>query len=410
MLFFSSGDVSGHIYRQKTVVRQLVFLIALIIAAASVWYTQTIVKDLKYREKHAIELHAKSIEYAANNSNTGNLTFLFQEIIIANNTIPVILTDKHGKVISHRNIEFHQDITDKRREKLLSSRVQKMRNQHPPIRISFKGEGGKEIDYDLVYYQNSDLLVSLQYYPFVQLTVISVFGIIVYLLFSYSRTAEQNKVWVGLAKETAHQLGTPISSIMAWVDYLKTDTRPEMIPILAEVSKDIHKLQMVTERFSNIGSVPELAPVNLVDVVEDFVAYLKLRVSRKVCFNNQCDTNKVIAMINRPLFEWVLENVFKNAVDAIQGEGSISYRIFEGDEGRIHLDIKDTGKGISRLKFKQIFNPGVTTKKRGWGLGLTLAKRIIETYHKGKIYILESSVNTGTTFRILLNKPGNYAY
>jgi len=255
-----------------------------------------------------------------------------------------------------------------------------------------------------LYYKNSNLLTQLTFYPFVQLSVIALFAFIAYLAFNYSRVAEQNRVWVGLAKETAHQLGTPISSLMAWVEYLKSEGQFSNSPIIEELNKDIHKLVLITERFSSIGSVPVLTEHNVKDVVERVVNYLRPRISRKVDINLTSMYNDTIASMHPPLFEWVIENIIKNAVDAMGGEGNIKINIIEGSDWKVFIDISDNGKGITPSKLKQVFNPGFTTKKRGWGLGLALAKRIVDVYHAGKVFVKSSEVNKGTTFRIVLNR------
>ena len=237
--------------------------------------------------------------------------------------------------------------------------------------------------------------------------MIAVFGIIAYMAFSYSRTAEQNRVWVGMAKETAHQLGTPISSLMAWVEYLKADENFTESEIIDELDKDIAKLQLITARFSSIGSVPVLKEEDLVSVVKRVVEYLQARVSSKVEITVESMHERVLCNINAPLFEWVVENVCKNAVDAMAGIGKITIKVQEANDWRVFVDITDTGKGIPATRLKQIFNPGFTTKKRGWGLGLALAQRIIENYHQGKIYVRESDPDKGTTFRIVLQRNKN---
>ena len=247
-------------------------------------------------------------------------------------------------------------------------------------------------------------MTQLTYYPYIQLSVIAIFAFIAYLAFNYSKVAEQNRVWVGMAKETAHQLGTPISSLIAWLEFFKTDKHFKNSKIITELDKDIKKLMLITERFSSIGSVPILNEENIVDVVNNSVTYLQSRVSSKVNLKVHAMYDQISANINVPLFEWVIENIFKNAVDAMGGEGNLNINIVEGSGWRVFVDISDDGKGIPKSKLKQVFNPGFTTKKRGWGLGLTLAKRIIENYHNGKVYVKSSEPDKGTTFRIVLRR------
>ena len=283
-----------------------------------------------------------------------------------------------------------------------------MEELYDPIFITFRDDQDQVIGYNYVYYKNSDLLTQLQFYPYVQLTVIAIFAIIAYLIFNYSKAAEQNRVWVGLAKETAHQLGTPLSSLMAWVEYFKTDEKLKNEEIVRELDKDIQRLEMITSRFSNIGSVPQLKNENIFDAVCQTVTYLQKRISTKVKFEVSAFPNKEIAAgINKPLFDWVIENICKNAVDAMEGAGKISIKILKANEGRVYIDITDTGKGIGKSKIARVFQPGYTTKKRGWGLGLTLVKRIVENYHQGKIFVKSSELDKGTTFRIILKHQGS---
>jgi len=279
-----------------------------------------------------------------------------------------------------------------------------MRDTYEPIEIKLRDQQTREVyGTQYVYYKNSFLLAQLTYYPYVQLSVIALFGFVAYLVFNYSKAAEQNRVWVGLAKETAHQLGTPISSLMAWVEYFKDQAKVEDKSLIEELNKDIKKLQVITERFSNIGSEPVLKEENIEELITNIIDYLKPRISTKVNFSIHALTPDIIAMVNAPLFEWVVENLCKNAVDAMSGTGKITIYILKGSEGRVFVDIADNGKGIPKAKIKQVFNPGFTTKQRGWGLGLTLAKRIIQTYHQGKIFVKSSEENKGTTFRIVLH-------
>jgi signal transduction histidine kinase len=237
----------------------------------------------------------------------------------------------------------------------------------------------------------------------VQLSVIALFGFISYLAFNYSKAAEQNRVWVGLAKETAHQLGTPLSSLMAWIEVLREDPDIKDKDIVTELEKDIRKLTIVTERFSSIGSVPTLRQENVVSLVSNVIKYLRPRISSKVKIEIFSLSDNIQAMIHPPLFEWVIENLCKNAVDAIGGSGAIVIKILRGSDSKVFIDISDTGKGIPRSKLAMVFRPGFTTKVRGWGLGLTLAKRIIESYHYGKIFVKSSDHSHGTTFRIAIN-------
>ncbi len=387
------------IYQNRSKFKLIILIIAVVIGAASIYYTQSLVNKLAEREKKLIDLYAKGLKTAISPENSGGLTFLFQEIIEANNSVPVILTDENKLPISEKNLFTPEGLSEAERIAFMKKEISEMEKEHEPIVVEF-GPGLK----NYIFYKNSYLLTQLVYYPFIQLTVIAIFAIIAYLAFSYSRNAEQNRVWVGLAKETAHQLGTPLSSLMAWLELLKSNPKYEGEEALIELDKDIVRLEMITARFSNIGSVPTLSDENVYQAVKSNIDYLKSRISTKVIFSIISDVEvSATAKINKPLFEWVIENICKNATDAMNGVGRIDIRILRMNDGKIAIDISDTGKGIPRSKVQEIFIPGYTTKKRGWGLGLTLVKRIVENYHNGKIFVLFSELGKGTTFRIILN-------
>lgn len=382
-------------YQNKGKVKWIVIGLSLLIGAGSIYYTNTLVEELKEREKKQINLYARALEYAANNSD--NLTFINQEIIVQNHDIPVIIADAFGNPTGiYRNIHFEEDASEEEIYGKLKSELQLMKAEYEPIILA-------ELD-QYIYYKNSNLLVSLFFYPYVQLSVIMVFGLFAYALFNQSKIAEQNRVWAGLTKETAHQLGTPLASLMAWIDYFKNSpVWDENKEVILELEKDVTKLRMVTERFSNIGSVPVIKPENVYQVIDDAIAYLRPRISAKVKISLNSDAEDIYAMINKSLFEWVIENICKNAVDAMKGQGEIDIVIVKESEKFVHINITDTGKGMEKGMFKRVFNPGFTTRKRGWGLGLTLAKRIIEGYHNGKIFVSSSELGRGTSFRIILN-------
>lgn len=387
------------IYQNRSKFKLIILIIAVVIGTVSIYYTQSLVNKLAEREKKLIDLYAKGLKTAISPENSGGLTFLFQEIIEANNSVPVILTDENKLPISEKNLFIPDGLSEAERIEFMKNEISEMEKEHEPIVVEF-GPGLK----NYIFYKNSYLLTQLVYYPFIQLTVIAIFAIIAYLAFSYSRNAEQNRVWVGLAKETAHQLGTPLSSLMAWLELLKSNPKYEGEEALIELDKDIVRLEMITARFSNIGSVPTLSDENVYQVVKSNIDYLKPRISSKVIFSIISDVEvSATAKINKPLFEWVIENICKNATDAMNGVGRIDIRIVRMNDGKIAIDISDTGKGIPRSKAQEIFKPGYTTKKRGWGLGLTLVKRIVENYHNGKIFVLFSELGKGTTFRIILN-------
>jgi len=376
---------------------------AALIGIGSILYTNLIVAQLKDREQKFIDLFAKTIEYTSNDENS-NLTFLEQQIVVPNETIPVILTDALGNPILWRNVDIDPGSIKKLQQRKLRKELKIMKEEHEPIEITFRNEQGEIYDYQYVYYKNSKLLTQLLFYPYVQLSVIAVFGILAYVVFSYSKTAEQNRVWVGLAKETAHQLSTPLSSLMAWLEYFKTDPQIQNKEILHELDKDIKRLETITARFSSIGSVPSRNLENIHDTILNSITYLQKRISNKVKIEVSALPIDIRAQINKPLFDWVIENVCKNAVDAMSGVGVIKIHIKRGKYGDVLIDIKDSGKGISKSKIPEVFQPGYTSKRGGWGLGLTLAKRIIEIYHKGKIFVKHSEVDVGTTFRIMLKE------
>ena len=314
------------------------------------------------------------------------------EIVVNSASVPVIYTDStQANVIEYGNLE--QDSVN---QSILEATIAEMRLENEPIAIKIN-----EQTTNFIFYKDSKLLRQLKYYPFFQFFIIALFLLIAYYLFSTSRKVEQNQVWVGMAKETAHQLGTPLSSLMAWVEYLKEKNIEESV--ITELSKDISRLETITERFSKIGSVPALELESINSVISNTIGYLKVRISKKVTISLSSQNNAdVVAKLNPSLFSWVLENLIKNAVDAMKGEGDISILITDQTQF-VYIDITDTGTGIPRSKQKTIFEPGFTTKQRGWGLGLSLVKRIIENYHEGKIFVKQSD-SSGTTFRIVLNK------
>lgn len=318
----------------------------------------------------------------------------FSEVVINSASVPVIITDStRENILAYGNIDSTKILNSKFREKTLKA----MQSENEPIMIDISGQGKRYI-----FYRDSSLLVQLRFYPYVQLAIVGLFLLVAYLLFSISRKSEQNQVWVGLAKETAHQLGTPLSSMMAWVELMRMEGRDD--EVVKEIEKDVQRLETITERFSKIGSLANLEEENIVKIIYGSVDYIKSRTSKNVKFKiNQPETATIVAPVNLNLFEWVIENLCKNAVDAMSGVGSISIQINE-DEKQVYIDICDTGKGIPRSRFKTVFNPGFTSKKRGWGLGLSLSKRIIENYHSGKIFVKTSTPNKGSTFRIILNK------
>lgn len=315
------------------------------------------------------------------------------EVAINSAAVPVIYTDSsRTTIIASGNIDSLKINTPQK----LQARIQLMESQNTPIEVDL-GAGSK----NFIFYEQSTLLAQLKYYPYVQFGVIGLFLLIAYILFSTARKAEQDQVWVGMSKETAHQLGTPLSSLMAWIEYLKANGTDESI--VTEMNRDVARLNTITDRFSKIGSQPTLHEANVCVIVKEAIDYLKTRTSKNVNYTVNIPDTEIQVMLSVPLFEWVIENICKNAVDAMDGKGEFKVILTEVPEG-VCIDMSDTGKGIHKSKHKSVFKPGYTTKKRGWGLGLSLSKRIIENYHNGKLFVLQSEEGKGTTFRILLKR------
>jgi len=384
-------------YISKKIIPFIVITCSIIIGASSLYYTEILVKKLADREQHMINLYARGLKELSQTDDNKFIMFLLDEIIEENHSIPVILTDEKYNLISSKNIDFPEKASKEVIQKIVKNEIKEMKEEYKPIVIEYMGLK------NYIFYKNSYLLRQLIYFPYLQTGVLSFFGFIAYLAFNFSRKAEQNKVWVGLAKETAHQLGTPISSLMAWIELMKAD--PELQAVaLDELSKDTYRLQMITERFSNIGSVPKLNKMNILEIVNENIDYLKQRVSNKIIFEIVTEMpDDFEVLVNKPLFGWVIENICKNAIDAMEGDGKMKIYLTQEVHNKLIIDMIDTGKGMSKKQMKQVFEPGFTTKKRGWGLGLTLVKRIIENYHAGKIKVKETEIGKGTTFRIELN-------
>ena len=393
---------SMEFYKDNTNLKWIILAVSVIISIASVYFTDILVGKLKERERDQVKLFARALEYTINETDN-DILFITEEIINKNNSIPTINTDSADSILYFNNIDLDSSWSKQRKYSRLRAELADMKKTYPPIEVLLKDPKTQEVfGKQYVYYKNSFLLTQLTAYPYIQLFVLAIFGFISYLAFNYSRTAEQNQVWVGLAKETAHQLGTPLSSLMAWIEVLRDDPEISKKGIVDELDKDIRKLQVVTERFSSIGSSPTLKNENIYQLVNRVVSYLQPRVSSKINIEVYALSESIQAMVHPPLFEWVLENLCKNAVDAMGSSGTIAIKILRGNDNKVLIDVSDTGKGIPKPMITNVFKPGFTTKKRGWGLGLTLAKRIIELYHEGKIFVKSSEENVGTTFRIEL--------
>lgn len=400
-------------YDRKRRWKFILLAFAAIIAASSLWYTDYLVRNISTAERTRAELWAKSTRniIAMPDVNDEYITFIYS--IRDSLAVPAIVVDSAENIITWRgldstktNFDLDADSTKKYDPKYFKAQLKEMKSQHPqPIVLELNTRNNEKW---FVYYKDSTLLTQLRVFPWIQLTVIAIFLLVAYTVFSSSRKSEQDQVWVGLAKETAHQLGTPISSLMAWVELLKSKFNVTDDPLILEMENDVRRLEMVADRFSKIGSKPILHNHVVYEVVEEFVNYFRVRVSDKIEFILSGDT-QVEALINVPLFDWVIENILKNAVNAIEGPGVIKIVVRENlVKEQVFIDITDTGAGIPRLKFDTIFQPGYTTRKRGWGLGLSLTKRIVENYHQGHVFVKDSELGKGTTFRIVLKSNMTY--
>lgn len=378
-------------YLNSRIGKYIFFAVAIILVGCSLMVSNNLVKKLELEERNKMEIWAAATSELASGNSESNFDLILT-IIQSNTTIPVIVVD-NNEIVQYSNISINTTDT----AHYLVNKLESMQKNGSAIDIDL-GNGEKQT----LYYEDSVLLKQLSYFPYIQLLVMTLFALIAYIGLVSVKRAEQNKVWVGLSKETAHQLGTPISSLMAWVELLKTNNDIDT-SIVADMDKDVKRLSTIAERFSKIGSIPDKELIYINELIEDSCNYMSTRISSRVKLNLHLPQDAVGTMACQSLIEWVIENLCKNAVDAMGGEGEINVTL-SSDSKHIYIDVSDTGKGIARKDFDNIFKPGYTTKKRGWGLGLTLAKRIVEEYHNGRIYIKESEVNVGTTFRIELHK------
>ena len=400
------------IYDARRIWKVAIFIVALLLVASFLAISNKLVKDLARQERERMEIWADATKQLASSS-TGEggmpesqINFLLS-IIERNHTIPALLTDASDEILLHRHFRLPEPsdsaspwVTSEKNMQYLRGKLQRMKRSENIIPIVIDKNTTQYL-----YYEDSTVLHRLAYFPYIELVVMLIFIAVVYFALISVKKAEQNKVWVGLSKETAHQLGTPISSLMAWTQML--DTLGVDADIVRDMGKDVHRLSVIADRFSKIGSKPEMELAFINESVISSLEYMRTRISKRVMLTiNTTDESNSGVMLCQSLFEWVMENLTKNAVDAMQGEGSLTITVTDGGEMAV-IDVKDSGKGIPRKNFKTVFNPGYTTKKRGWGLGLTLVKRIIEEYHGGKIYVKESEIGHGTTFRIELPKVSN---
>jgi signal transduction histidine kinase len=370
--------------------------IAITIIIGTIFYSNYLSKKLAIDERKKVNVWVEALK--TRSTTTDESTLNLTNIITSENTeIPIVATDENDKPIG----EFLNLDTSKvnANKNYLEEKVKEFKSQHDGIKVEISSN---PLIYNIYYYGDSDLLKEVRYYPIIQLIIVALFIAITLIMVSIRNKSTQNQVWAGMAKETAHQLGTPISSLEGWVEMLKENTANEKFA--TEMAKDVERLKLVSDRFGKIGSTPQLEPTNIISQIENMVLYIKRRSSEKINFtihtNNEIE---IIGMINPHLFDWVIENLLKNALDAMDGKGNIDIDI-KNEASQILIDISDTGKGITKKNIPQVFKPGFTTKKRGWGLGLSLSKRIIEHYHKGYLLVKSSEINKGTTFRIVLKK------
>jgi signal transduction histidine kinase len=365
---------------------------AFAIGIGSLWYTNSLVGKLSDEEEKRIKIWADAnrMIFTESNNDDTNLDFYLQ-VIENNTTIPVIVVDRNQQIKFHRNLDSVKLLNSNYIEK----KLEYMRNKRPPIIIDLINE------HDYLYYDESFILNQLYYYPYIQLGIIILFICVAYFAFNASRKSEQNQVWAGLSKETAHQLGTPISSLLAITEMLRMQIHDQAL--VAELEKDVSRLHSITERFSKIGSKPATPMTDVGQAIANSLNYIRKRSSDKIIISFNSPDEAVMVPLSEPLFSWVIENLCKNALDAVAGAGTIHVELKQS-KNQVVIDVSDTGKGIPKSKFKTIFKPGYTTKSRGWGLGLSLTKRIVEDYHDGRIFVLRSDTDKGTTFRIILKR------
>jgi signal transduction histidine kinase len=394
----------------------ILLIFAAVIAIASLAYTNYLIKNLSVAERTKAEVWAMSTQNIFNMPDINDEFTTYIYAVRDKLSVPAIITDSRDSIIywkgldeTKTNININSGLVMQGSEVVkydpsyFKKQLNIMKSQHEPITVDLYAG-----DKWTIYYKDSTLLSQLRIFPYIQLSLIAVFLFIAYTVFNSIKRSEQNQVWVGMAKETAHQLGTPISSLMAWLELIKSKFNADNDPLIQEMEQDVKRLEVVADRFSKIGSKPVLEPHNIYDVITDFVNYFKIRISDKITFTVSGDKHSE-ALINIPLFDWVLENILKNAANAIPSTGNIDIFITENlVKEQIYIDIHDTGKGIPRSKFDAVFQPGYTTRKRGWGLGLSLTKRIVENYHQGEVFIKDSEVDKGTTFRIVLKSSLTY--
>ena len=380
--------------KDTLLLKRIVIIISFSIVTLILWNTYSFFKRFKNEERLKMEIVATAMKEFATNQDLEADVSLEDKIIKSNTNIPMILVDENGNIGA--NSYLNLDPVKAKDPAFLLKQLEIMKEQNSPIEINFAKNRTQYI-----YYRNSDLLNKLSYYPLTLILILTLFLTVIYMMFTSSKVAEQNKLWTGMAKETAHQIGTPLSSLLGWIAILKMENVDDKYVV--EIEKDVHRLNTIANRFSKIGSLPTLKKLDIIAVTKNAYEYLEYRSSKQISFSFNTSETNLYSTINDELYSWVIENLIKNAIDAMLGKGELAVAI-TADAKKIKIDITDTGKGMAKSQFKKIFKPGFTTKKRGWGLGLSLSKRIIEDYHKGKIVVKNSEINKGTTFQIVLDK------
>ncbi|QXP64034.1 HAMP domain-containing sensor histidine kinase [Polaribacter sp. HaHaR_3_91] len=381
-----------NIFSNTLLFKRITILVSFIIVSLILWNTYTFFQKFKHEERIKMEILATAQKEIASDTNLDANVDLPLKIIENNNNIPMILVNDKGEIEYFQNLDSVKALNPKYLEKQLLE----MKAENLPIEVSYKGKNKQ-----FIYYRNSDLLNRLTYYPIALILILFLFLSVIYMFYSSNKVAETNKLWTGMAKETAHQIGTPLSSLLGWIAILKMEKVDDKY--VEEIEKDVSRLNTIANRFSKIGSTPELEKENVVAITKQAFDYLESRSSKQISFSFTTSDTEIYTNLNTELFGWVIENLIKNAIDAMLGKGLLDLNI-ENTPKKVKITISDTGKGMSKKLFRQIFKPGFTTKKRGWGLGLSLSKRIVSDYHKGKIFVQKSEIGKGTTFEILLDK------
>ena len=381
-------------FKDTLLLKRIVIIISFSIVTLILWNTYSFFKRFKNEERLKMEIVATAMKEFATNQDLEADVSLEDKIIKSNTNIPMILVDENGNIGA--NSYLNLDPVKAKDPAFLLKQLEIMKEQNSPIEINFAKNRTQYI-----YYRNSDLLNKLSYYPLTLILILALFLSLIYMMFTSSKIAEQNKLWTGMAKETAHQIGTPLSSLLGWIAILKMENVNDKY--VNEIEKDVHRLNTIANRFSKIGSLPKLKKSDIISATKNAYEYLEFRSSKQISFKFISNEKELFCNLNEELYEWVIENLIKNAIDAMLGKGKLTLSI-TSENNKVILNISDTGKGMSKSQFRKIFDPGFTTKKRGWGLGLSLSQRIIEDYHTGKIIVKSSEVNKGTTFQIILDK------